>query len=332
MRIVLCYPVSEKHLAQIRTACPADWEVVDAGQERIGELLPTANIYCGHAKVPVPWDETISRGNLQWIQSSAAGMDHCLVSEVIESNVVVSSASGILAEQVLDHTFALLLGSLRDLPTFFRAQQTREFVRRPTRDLSGATVGIVGLGGNGRRLADALHSFRTKIYATDYYPSEKPDSVEWLGGPDQLDHMLPRVDVLILAAPLNAETRGMIGPRELQSLRQGATLVNVARGPLVIEKALIDALESGHLAGAAVDVTEIEPLPANSRLWDQPNVIITPHVGGQRVSRIDDMTNLFCENLMRFQQGKRLVNLVDKRLGFPSPEDALWRQQVPPSE
>lgn len=323
-RIVLCYPVAPQHIAQIQAVAP-EAEIIDAGQERIAKLLPTADIYCGHAKVPVPWEETIKAGRLRWIQSSAAGMDHCLVPEVIDSNVTVSSASGILAEQVLDHTFALMLGSLRDLPTFFRAQAARDFTRRPTRDLSGTTVGIVGLGGNGRRLAEALRGFRVKILATDYYPVDKPDYVDWLGGAEELETMLPKVNTLILAAPLNEETRGMIDGDRLGMMRPGSTLVNVARGPLVVEDDLVAALESNHLAGAAVDVTEIEPLPPESRLWTQPRAIITPHVGGQRASRIDDMTQLFCENLRRYQRRERLINFVDKRLGFPSPEDSLWK-------
>jgi len=146
MRIVLCYPVECSHIAQIQAAWP-DAEIVDAGQERIANELPGADIYCGHAKVPVPWDEVVAAGRLQWIQSSAAGLDHCLVPSVIESEIPVTSASGVLARQVVDHTLALLAGLLRDLPTFFRAQQKREFIRRPTRDLHGARIGIVGLGG-----------------------------------------------------------------------------------------------------------------------------------------------------------------------------------------
>jgi D-3-phosphoglycerate dehydrogenase len=108
-------------------------------------------------------------------------------------------------------------------------------------------------------------------------------------------------------------------------MRRGAVLVNVARGPLVVERDLVAAIESGHLAGAALDVTEEEPLPAASRLWDLPNVILTPHVGGQSARRIDDMTDFFCDNLRRYLTGAPLVNLLaDKRLGFPPPETALW--------
>src|SRR3989304_3047353 len=121
MRIVLCYPVEQKHIARIAAAMPGA-EIIDAGQERIAEELFSADIFCGHAKVPVDWDGVVSQGRLRWIQSSAAGMDHCLVPSVIESDIVVPSASGVLAEQVAEHTIALLTAWFRGLPTFFRAQ------------------------------------------------------------------------------------------------------------------------------------------------------------------------------------------------------------------
>ena len=294
-------------------------EFVDAGQERIAEELPTADIYCGHAKVPVPWDEVVSAGRLKWIQSSAAGLDHCLVPSVIASEIPVTSASGVLARQVADQTMALLAGILRDLPTFFRAQQHHEFIRRPTRDLFGARVGIVGLGANGRLLARVLKAFDAHIVATDWFPDQECEFVDELLPAGALDRILPRVDILILTAPLNAQTGGMIDERRLRMLPADAVLVNVARGPLVVESDLVKVLESGHLWGAALDVTEVEPLPVASRLWDLPNVIITPHVGGQRASRIDDMTRLFCENLRRYQAAEPLINQVDKQLGFPKP-------------
>ena len=316
-RIVLCYPVEPRHVAQIAAAAPHA-EVVDAGQERVASEILAADIFCGHAKVSMPWDEVIRQGRLRWIQSSAAGLDHCLVPAVVESPVVVTSASGVLADQVTEHTIALLTALTRSLPVFFRAQQQREFIRRPTRDLTGATVGIVGMGGVGRRLVEVLAAFKTRILATDWYPIDKPPQVESLWPPERLDEMLPLVDVLILSVPLTDRTRGMIGAREIGLLKPGSLLVNVARGPLVVEDALIAALRSGHLAGAAVDVTATEPLPATSALWELPQVIITPHVGGQSARRIDNMTDFFCENLRRDQAGEPLRNLVDKRLGFPT--------------
>lgn len=318
MRIVLCYPVESRHVQQIQSVWP-DAEVVDAGQEKIAEQLPTADVFCGHAKVPVPWDDVVQGGRLKWIQSSAAGLDHCLVPSVIGSDIPVTSASGVLAKQVADQTLALMTGVLRSLPTFFRAQQKREFIRRPTRDLFGARIGIVGLGGNGRLLAKLLKPMASQIVATDWFPEDKPECVDELLPADALDELLPRVDILILAAPLNEHTRGMIDERRLRLLPPEAVVVNVARGPLIVESDLVQVLQSGHLWGAGVDVTEEEPLAEDSPLWDLPNVIITPHVGGQRASRIDDMTNFFCANSLRYQSGRPLANLVDKQLGFPGP-------------
>lgn len=316
MRIVLCYPVEAHHLAQIHAAWPG-CEIVDAGQERIAEELPTADIYCGHAKVPVPWDEVVAQARLRWIQSSAAGMDHCLVPPVVASDIPVTSASGVLAKQVADHTLALLAGILRNLPEFFRAKNAREFIRLPTRDLHGATIGIVGMGGNGRVLAKVLKPFETTILATDWFPERKPVEVDELLPADALDDILPRLDILILAAPLNGHTRGMIDERRLRLLPKEAVVINMARGPLIVEADLARVLKSGHLWGAGIDVTEVEPLATDSPLWEIPNLIITPHVGGQRKSRIDDMTQLFLENSRRFQAGETLINRVDKHLGFP---------------
>jgi D-3-phosphoglycerate dehydrogenase len=312
--------VEAKHLAQIAAAAP-EAEIVDAGQERIAQELCEADIFCGHAKVPVPWDEAVRRGRLKWIQSSAAGMDHCLVPSVVESDITITSASGVLANQTADHSVALALALLRNLPTFLRAQAKKEFIRLPTRDLHGATVGIVGLGGNGRRLAEVLAGFRTTILATDWFPVSKPPYVAELLPASALDHILPHVEILFLCAPLTEHTRHMINARRLALLRKDAIVINMARGPLVVETDLVAAIKSGHLAGAGLDVTDPEPLPETSELWDLPNVIVTPHVGGQSATRIDDITRFFCDNLRRYVRGMPLRNLIDKRLGFPIPEE-----------
>ena len=317
MRIVLCYPVERRHIERIAAAAP--WaEIVDAGQERIAKDLLEADIFCGHAKVPVDWDGVVRQGRLRWIQSSAAGMDHCLVPSVVASDIPVTSASGVLADQVAEHTIALVTAWLRSLPVFFRAQQKKEFIRRPTRDLHHSTVGIAGFGGVGRRLAQVLAPFKTRILATDLFPFDKPDYVEALWPADRLHDLLATCDIVVLCLPLNDDTRGIIGAGELAKMKPGALLANMARGPLVDPAALVESLERGRLAGAVMDVTEPEPLPPESKLWDMPNVLITPHVGGQCARRIDDMTDLFCENLRRWKTGEPLVNyLTNKRLGFP---------------
>ena len=318
MRIVLCYPVQQRHKQQIQAVVP-EAELVDAGQEQVAVELPTADLFCGHPKVPVPWAEVVARGRLRWIQSSAAGLDHCLVPEVIGSQITVTSASGVLADQVAEHGLGLAIACTRRLPLFLQQQAQREFVRRPTRDLTDATVGIVGLGGVGRRLVEVLRPFRVRIVATDFFPIRKPAGVDFLGGPADLPEVLRQADVLFLCVPLTPLTRGMIDAKALAMLPPGAILVNMARGPLVDENALADALESGHLDSAALDVTPQEPPAPTSRLWTAPRLIITPHVAGQSARRIDAMTDFFCDNLRRYVAGEPLRNLVDKTRGFPEP-------------
>ena len=142
-------------------------------------------------------------------------MDHCLLPSVIESPIAVTSASGVLADQVAEHAIALLTGWCRSLRVYFRAQQQKEFVRRPTRDLTRSTVGIVGLGGVGRRLAQLFAPFQTRILATDMFPIDKPPQVETLWPAERLDDLLPLVDFLVLSLPLNDSTRGMIDAARL---------------------------------------------------------------------------------------------------------------------
>lgn len=325
MRIVLCYPVEERHLRQIAAAAP-EAEIVDAGQERVAAELMAADVFCGHAKRPVDWDDVVAAGRLLWIQSSAAGLDHCLTPSVVDSRIVVTSASGVLADQVAEHTVALLTALARSLPVFFAAQQRREFIRRPTRDLHRSSILIVGFGGVGRRVAELLSGFRTRIVACDVFPERKPKYVSELRHASALDELLPEADAVILAVPLTDETRALFDAARIARMKRGAWLVNVARGPLVVEEALVEAIAIGHLAGAGLDVTTEEPLPPGSRLWDLPGVILTPHVGGQSARRIDDMTDFFCDNLRRFQTGRPLRNLVDKRLGFPTPATRRLRR------
>lgn len=316
---MLCYELGERHVAQIES-CAGGATVVPCGQDRIATEIAMADIFCGHAKVPVDWDRVVESGRLRWIQSSAAGLDHCLVPAVIKSDVMVTSASGLFADAVAEHALALLLGLLRSLPTFVAAQQRREYVRRATRDLHGKTVGIVGFGGNGRRIAQVLAPFRVRILATDMFPREKPDSVEQILPAAALDVLLRQADILILCVPLTHQTTGLIDRRAFALLKRDAILVNVARGAVVVEDALVDALSTGQLAGAGLDVAATEPLDATSPLWELSNVLITPHVAAQYDRRANDITDFFCQNLTRFLAGKRLKNLVDKGLGFCVPE------------
>jgi D-3-phosphoglycerate dehydrogenase len=316
--LVVCYPTEDRHLQAIQRAAP-DYRILVADQQTIPELIHQADLFVGHAKVPVDWDRVAASGRLTFIQSSAAGLDHCLAPSIIQSPVVVCSASGLFADQVAEQTLALLLGLLRGIPVFYRQQQKHEFVRRPTADLHRKRVGIVGLGGNGRRLAQVLSPFRVTIRATDYFPEHQPPEVEQLLPHTQLLELAAWSDMLILTLPLNASTKGIINHKVFDAMPRGSWLINVARGQCVNEGDLVEALDRGQLAGAGLDVTAVEPLPPESPLYSHPNVLITPHVGAQSGPRYDDSTRLICENLKRYLAGQPLFNIVDKKLGFPHP-------------
>lgn len=323
--IVVCYPVEPKHLEWLQKAAPG-CNIINAGQEGIGKAIFEADIFVGHAKVPVDWDGVVAQGRLKFIQSSAAGLDHCLVPSVIGSEIIVCSASGLFADQVAEQTMALLLGVLRGLPIFFQQTLRKEYIRRPTGDLTGKRVGIIGLGGNGRRLVEILQPFRVEIEATDYFPVKQPEGVKRLLPHTGLIEVAKRSDVLILALPLNAGTMHVVDATVFNAMPRGSYLINVARGQVVRETDLIAALQSGQLAGAGLDVAEVEPLPEDSPLWELPNVIITPHVGAQAAKRVDDSTRLACENLKRYLHNETLLNRVEKNLGFPHPDVLAMNQ------
>jgi serine/threonine-protein kinase len=328
-KLVVCFkdtPVEDALIERIHAAW-SDVEIVNVGQKDVAAALLDADFFCGHAKVPVDWQKIVHNKRLQWIQSSAAGMDWCLTPAVIDSDIALTTASGVLADQVAEHALALILAWMRSLPVCLQEQHDptapdyRKFLRRPTRDLTGATVGIVGLGGVGRRIAEVLAPFQTTILATDLYPFERPLCVHELLTADRLDDMLHRSDVVILSLPLNAKTHGLFSAERFRQMKPSALLVNVARGDIVVTDDLVLALNDGQLMGAVLDVTSPEPLPAKHPLWDFfPNVIITPHIAGQSHQRFDDVVDIFIANIQRRQAGQQLINFLTpegKRLGFP---------------
>lgn len=317
--IVLCFPAEERHIAQIRKVADG-YQVIHASQSEIGERLFEADIFYGHAKVPVDWPAVVEQGRLKWIQSSAAGLDHCLHHSVVESDIIVSGCSALFADQVAEQTMAILFGLIRSMPAFHSAQGNREYNRLPTDLLHGKTIGIVGFGGNGRRIASALQTFAGRIIATDCFPEfDAPEYVE-VRHNDELKSLFADSDVIIATLPLSDANEQLIGASEFAACKTGTYFVNVGRGSVVDHDALCGVLKNGKLAGAGLDVFDPEPIPKDHPIWGFPNVIITPHVGAQSPYRVDSSTRLFCENFSRYHSGETLLNLVDKRIGFPRPE------------
>jgi len=326
--IVTCFPLDETHVEKIRETAKTDFDIIVSGQDKIAEDLFKADIFCGHAKVPVDWNSVVDQGKLTWIQSSAAGLDHCLTPPVIASPIVVTGCSALFAPQVGEQMMSLLMGLIRRSPVFFKAQQIKEYVRRPTDNIFGKTVGIIGMGGNGHRIARVLRPMVQRIIGTDRFPeacakivSER--TVEKVYTADELDVLLPQCDVVIVTLPLSDANEKLISDNEFGLIKAGTYLINVGRGSVVDTESLVRALSTGHLGGAGIDVVDPEPLPVDSPLWELDNVIVSPHVGAQSPLRIPATIELFCDNLNRYRSGDPLLNLVDKELGFPRPENRI---------
>lgn len=326
--IVTCFPVPEHLVQKIKTRVDGRFEVIASTQDRIAKDLFKANIFCGHAKVSVDWQGVVDAGKLDWIQSSAAGLDHCLTPAVIASEILVSGCSGLFAPQVAEQSMALLMGLIRRSPVFSRAQQTKDYVRRPTDNLQGKRVLIVGFGGNGQRIARTLRPMVDQIVATDFFPEAgqslvAESIVESVRPANDLNALLPEADVVIVTLPLSEMNEQLISDDQFRRFKPGAYLVNVGRGSVIDTKAMIKCLNKGQLGGVGIDVVDPEPLPLDSELWDLENVIISPHVGAQSPRRVPTTVDLFLENVTRFEEKRSLLNQVDKELGFPRPEHRI---------
>lgn len=266
-------------------------------------------------------------GKLQWIHSPAAGLEGLLWPEIIDAPIVVTNSRGLSADTIAEHVVAVVLALFRKLPQAFEAQRSREWVQTnlvadtPLRMLSGSRVLMIGLGAIGLATSSRFISLSAHVDAVRRRPDlPRPPGIERVVSPDHLTDLLPSADVVVLAAPETSGTRHLIGPRELAAMRPGSILVNVSRGALVDEPALVSALSAAPsertVAAAALDVFTREPLPTESPLWTLPNVLITPHLAGFRPDHWDAVTSLFADNLRRFDSGQSLLNVVDKREGY----------------
>lgn len=256
---------------------------------------------------------------LKWVHIPWAGIDN-LLETIRKSPAIVTCGKGVFNVPMADHVFALLLALTRQIHTFVHQQVARVW-RRETdaiTELWGKTMGIVGLGNIGREVARRALSFGMRVLAVKRRPSVLSDEpVDGLFlGYEGLRLMLPECDVVVITVALTPETRYLIGQSELASMKKGAYLINVARGAIVDEKALVQGLQSGHLAGAGLDVFEEEPLSSNSPLWNLPNVVLTLHIGGVSERTHQRIFERFMENLKRFLTGEELIGVVDKKAGY----------------
>lgn len=273
---------------------------------------------------------------LKWVQLNHAGVDRALNKPLIkDSRSVITSASGVIVSQVAEYAVTACLALGHKLPVLAGIQRERNWLRNtsesliPT-ELRGSTVGIVGYGSIGREVARLIKPFGAKILAAKKNVMQPKDTgyvQEGLGDPEgtlfdrlypiqALTDMLPLCDFVVLALPLTDETYQIINAEVLASMKSSAYLINVGRGNLVDEEALISTLKEGKIAGAMLDVFSQEPLPDDNPLWNLPNVIVTPHIAGLSAHLLDDTVNLFITNLKRYLEGQPLFNQIDLDKGY----------------
>jgi D-2-hydroxyacid dehydrogenase (NADP+) len=286
-----------------------------SGKKKLDALLAWADVIYGLWAL----QNTIARApKLRWIQVISAGVDRWIGTDVWQSRVILTGVSGIHATPIGEFVMMLMLMFAKKTLLGFKMMRSRRWRRYQAGTLHDKTVGIVGLGHIGREVARLSKAFGMKTIATRR-SAKKPGTarhVDLLLPPKRMKQMLAASDFVVVCVPLTPETRHIIGKSELDAMRPSAVLINIGRGHLIDEKALIRALEKKQIAGAGLDVTYTEPLPKDSPIWRLDNVILSPHISGDMEDYMSHATGVFCENLRRYIDGKRLLNVVNRKKGY----------------
>ncbi len=280
------------------------------------------------------FDRLLARApGLRWVHSATTGVERALTPAAQERGIVITNARGVFSRPIAEYVLMMILAVSRRLPQLMELQRERTWQPLEGQELRDVTVGIVGLGSIGRAVGDLAGAFGCRVIATRRHvelgslgPAAtdadevrvSPDGVApWrVVRPDALPELLAESDFVVLAAPLTAETEGMIDAAALAAMKPGAWLINIARGGLIDEDALLYALRNGPIGGAVLDTFRQEPLGGSSAFYDLPNVILTPHTSWSSGRVLDRSVDLFCDNLRRFAVGEPLLNVVDPAAGY----------------
>ena len=338
MKIVSSLILTDRQRALIKDVC-ADAEIVCPPEplrnptrwesEVMDPLVKDADILIGH-RAREGLAEFAPR--LKWIQFMGAGIDHLGLTDLLQQDrIVLTNASGVSATWIAEYILASMLLYTHRFHLTMAAQQRHEWMgfRQFMIDvggLRGMTVGMIGYGSIAREAARLCHAYNMEVLALKRNPDNHADN-SWVRpgvgdpegaiprrwfGPEQRNELLAASDYVVMSLPLTPETRHFLGRREFEVMKPGAYLVNVGRGGIIDQAALIEALRTGRIAGAGLDVTDPEPLNADSPLWDMENVILTPHCSGARKNYYDVGCELFAENLRHFLSGHELINSIDR--------------------
>jgi D-2-hydroxyacid dehydrogenase (NADP+) len=287
--------------------------------DHLPEELPDTDIFVGYS---VRADQLKNAKKLKWIHSTATGVAQLMYPQLQDSGIMVTNPSGIFSVPMAEHTMGLLLALARNFPDSVRGQDRARWAqqeiwdKQPLTEVNGQVLLIVGYGSVGREVAKRAKAFDMRVWGITRSGAGELAYLEKIFAAAQLHEALEAADYVLICAPETAETKHLIGAAEISQMKRGARLINVGRGSLLDEAALVQALESGALGGAALDVAQTEPLPAESPLWKAPNLFITPHTSGVSDRLWDRQTTILIELLERWFDGRELFNRVDFARGY----------------
>ena len=298
-----------------------EFEVVRIANDAVVEKLPDTEIVFTFSLSP---EQLGIARNLRWIHSPAAAVHQFLFSEFVNSDVILTNAREVHGAVVAEQVTAMIFAMAKRIPQATRFQQQRIWGQENIweldggpREIAGATLGLVGLGSIGRNVARHAAGLGMRVIAVrQHVDGPKPESVHEVLPTSRINEMLSAADYIVLAAPVTPATQHMIGREQLAKMKSGAFLINVGRGSLIDEPALIETLRKRKIGGAALDVFDREPLPVESPFWDLDNLLIMPHTAGMTAKLWDRHYTLFSENLRRYLSGQPLLGLVDKKAGY----------------
>jgi phosphoglycerate dehydrogenase-like enzyme len=313
-----------RQLFRGQRAYPSELEAQTARRE-LQEAMSEAEVLFGFwgaalmEMYPTPEELRRNAPKLRWLQLTSAGVDRAARSGLLDGDLMVTSASGLHATPIGEYVLLQMLMFAKGAHRFVRAQAQREWVRYMPQELHGKTVGVVGLGHIGAEVARLANAFGCRVIATRRSATERTRGegpVDELLPPSDLAALLAESDFVVLSVPLTSETHHLIGETELRAMKPTGVLINIARGAVVDEAALVRALREGWIAGAGLDVFEREPLPPESELWSLENAIVSPHISGGTEIYNQRAAAIFCENLRRYLGGESLKNLADAARGY----------------
>lgn len=311
-KILLYHPEAPAYAALLRQRVADVDLTATTAEDEFRRALPLAEILVTHR---FPVDALATAARLRWIQITMAGAEFMTPVRHDIEHLVVTNGRGIHTEPIADYVLTAMAMLQSDFPGLLRDQAARRWRRRPVVALAGHTLGIVGLGAIGQEIARRAKVCGMEVVGLRRSGAPMAD-VEQMYRPEEMPRFLPRCDFVVLAVPETDATRTMIGAGEFSAMKRTAFVINIARGSIIDEPAMVAALTRGTIAGACLDVFAVEPLPADSPLWTLENVIVTPHIAGMRADYADRFTDILVENLDHFTRHETLRNVVDFTRGY----------------